>query len=40
MPRLPTNPVDGQTIEFLVGGIAWRLRYRAARANYKWEWVG
>lgn len=41
---LPTNPFDGQEIDYVVdatNGIVWRFRYRAASAStHKWEFVG
>ena len=41
---LPTNPYDGQLIDFVadsINGVLWRFRYRAASSSsYKWEAVG
>jgi len=40
---LPATPVDGQLFEWVIDetqGIQWLMRYNAAAATYKWEFVG
>jgi len=41
---LPSNPVDGQEVHYLVdatNGVVWRLKYRQASSSaYKWEFAG
>lgn len=42
---LPGSPVDGQECTYqnavmATAGVVWRFKYRAARASYKWEFIG
>jgi hypothetical protein len=42
---LPTSPQDGdecyfQSAAMATDGVIWHLRYRAASASYKWEFLG
>lgn len=40
---LPSSPVDGQLFEWVIddaAGIQWLMRYNAAAATYRWEFVG